>query len=46
MEEHGLRLFENRVLKRIIVHKGEKVIGAGRKLYSEKLHNLPSLPKI
>jgi hypothetical protein len=27
MEEHGLRLFENGVLKRIFVQKGEKVTG-------------------
>jgi hypothetical protein len=31
-QEHRLRVFENRVLRRIFVHKREEVIGDWRKL--------------
>jgi hypothetical protein len=37
-----LRLFENRVLKRIFELKREEVVGGWRKLYNEELHNLYS----
>jgi hypothetical protein len=40
-EEHKLRVFENRVLKRIF-----GVMGGWRKLHNEELHNLYSLPSI
>jgi hypothetical protein len=39
-EEHRLRVFENRVLRRIFGPKRDEVIGGWRKLYNEELHNL------
>jgi hypothetical protein len=42
-EEHGLRVFENRVLRRIFGPKRDEVIG-WRKLQNEELHNLYCLP--
>jgi hypothetical protein len=45
-EEHGLRVFGNRVLKRIFGPNSEEVTGGCRKLHSEKLHNLSSLTNI
>jgi hypothetical protein len=48
-EEHRLRLFENRVLRRIFEPKRDEVIGGWRKLHNEELHNLyysPSLIRI
>jgi hypothetical protein len=42
--EYTLRLFENRVLKRIFGPKSEEVTGGLRKLHSEELHKLFSLP--
>jgi hypothetical protein len=41
-EEHGLRVFENRVLRRIFGPKRNEVIGGWTKLHNEKLHNLYS----
>jgi hypothetical protein len=38
-EEHTLRVFENRVLRRIFGPKREEVAGGWRKLH-EELHNL------
>jgi hypothetical protein len=38
-EEHRLRAFEDRVLRRIFVPKREEVIGCWRKLHNEGLHN-------
>jgi hypothetical protein len=43
-EEHKLRVFENRVLRRIIGPKGDGVTGWWRKLHNEDLHNLYSSP--
>jgi hypothetical protein len=43
-EEHKLRVFENRVLRRIFGVKRDRVMGGWRKLYSEELHNLYSSP--
>jgi hypothetical protein len=40
-EEHRLRVFENRVLRRIFVLKRD-----WRKLHNEELHNLYSSPNI
>jgi hypothetical protein len=37
-EEHRLRVFENRVLRRIFGPKRHKVTGEWRKLHSEELH--------
>jgi hypothetical protein len=45
-EEHKLRVFENRVLRRIFGLKRDEVIGGWRKLYNEELHNLYSSPSI
>jgi hypothetical protein len=45
-EEHGLRVFENRVLRRIFGPKREEVMGQWRKLHSGELHNLYSSPDI
>jgi hypothetical protein len=43
-EEHKLRIFENRVLRRIIGPKRDEVTGGWRKLHNEELHNLYSSP--
>jgi PAS domain-containing protein len=45
-EEHRLEVFENRVLRRIFGSKRDEVIGGGRKLYNEELHDLYSSPSI
>jgi hypothetical protein len=41
-----LRVFENRVLRRIFVPKRDEVTGEWRKLHNEELHNLYSSPDI
>jgi hypothetical protein len=45
-EEHRLRVFENRVLRRIFGPKKDEVTREWRKLHSEELHNLYSSPNI
>jgi hypothetical protein len=45
-EEHRLRVFENRVLRRIFGPKRDEVTREWRKLHSEELHNLYSSPDI
>jgi hypothetical protein len=45
-EEHRLRVFENRVLRRIFGPKRDEVTGELRKLHSGELHNLYSSPDI
>jgi hypothetical protein len=45
-EEHRLRVFENRVLRRIFRPKRDEVTGECRKLLSEELHILYSSPNI
>jgi hypothetical protein len=45
-EEHGLRVFENRVLRRIFEPKREEVAGGWRGLHNEELHNLYGSPNI
>jgi len=45
-EERRLRVFENRVLRRIFGPKRDKVTGEWRKLHKEKLIDLYSLPNI
>jgi hypothetical protein len=39
-EEHRLRVFENRVLRRIFGPSREEVAGGWRTLHNEELHNL------
>jgi hypothetical protein len=45
-EECRLRVFENRVLRRIFGPKRDKVTGEWRKLHNEELHDLYSSPTI
>jgi hypothetical protein len=45
-EEHRLRVFENRVLRRIFGPKRGEVMGEWRKLHIEELHNLFLYPDI
>jgi hypothetical protein len=45
-EEHRLRVFENRVLRRIFGPKRDEVTGKLRKLHNEELHDLYSSPSI
>jgi hypothetical protein len=45
-EEHRLRMFENRVLRKIFGPKRDEVIGGWRKLRNEELHNLYCSPSI
>jgi hypothetical protein len=45
-EEHGLKVSENRVLRRILGPKRDEVIGGWRKLHNEELHNLYCSPSI
>jgi hypothetical protein len=46
VEEQRLRVFENRVLRRIFVPKRDEDPGDWRKLHNEELHNLYSSPSI
>ena len=41
-EEHRLRVFESRVLRRIFGPKRDEVTGEWRKLHNEELHDLYS----
>jgi hypothetical protein len=45
-EEYRLRVFENRVLRRISGPKRDEVTGGWRKVHNEELHNLYSSPSI
>ena len=45
-DERRLRVFENRVLRRIFGPKRDEVIGEWRKLHNEELNNLYSSPNI
>jgi hypothetical protein len=45
-EEHRLRVFENRVLRRMFGPKRDEVAGGWRKLHNEELHGLYSSPSI
>jgi hypothetical protein len=44
-EEHSLKVFENRVLRRIFGPKRDEVRGL-RKLHNEEFHNFYSSPSI
>jgi hypothetical protein len=41
-DEHRLKVFQNRVLRRIFGPKRDEVTQGCRKLYNEELHNLYS----
>jgi hypothetical protein len=45
-EEHRLRVFENRVLRRIFGLKRDKVVGGWRKLHNEEYRDLYSSPSM
>jgi hypothetical protein len=45
-EEHRLRVFENRVLRRIFGPKRDEVTGEWRKLHNDELRDLYSSPSI
>jgi hypothetical protein len=45
-EERRLRVFENRVLRRVFGPKRDKVTGEWRNLHNEELNYLYSLPSI
>jgi len=45
-EERRLRVFENRVLRKIFGPKRDEVTGEWRNLYNEELNDLYSLPNI
>jgi hypothetical protein len=45
-KEHRLRVFEKRVLRRILGPKRKEVTGGWRKLHNEELHNVCTLPSI
>jgi hypothetical protein len=45
-DKHGLRVFENRVLRRIIGPKRNEMAGGWRKRHHKELHNLYSSPSI
>jgi len=42
MEERRLRVFENRVLRRLFGPRGDEVTGKWRKIYNEELNDLYS----
>jgi hypothetical protein len=45
-EEHRLRVFENRVLRRIFAPKRDEVTGEWRTLHNKELHDLYFSPSI
>jgi hypothetical protein len=46
MEERRLRMFQNRVLRRIFGSKRDEVTEKCRRLYNEELYDLSCLPEI
>jgi hypothetical protein len=45
-EERRLKVFENRLLRRVFGPKRDEVTGERRKLHNEELNDLYSLPNI
>jgi hypothetical protein len=45
-EDHRVRVFEKRVLRRMFGPNRDEVTGGWRKLHNEELHNFYSLPNI
>jgi hypothetical protein len=45
-EEHTSRVFEKRLLGRIIGQKRDKAVGGCRRLHNEEFHNLYTSPKV
>jgi hypothetical protein len=45
-EERRLKVFENRVLRRVFGSKRDELTGEWRKLHNEELNDLYSLPNI
>ena len=45
-EEHRLRVFENKVIRKIFGAKKDKITGEWRKLHNTELHSLYSSPNI
>jgi hypothetical protein len=45
-EKHRIRVFWNRVLRRIFGSKRDEVMGSLRKLHNEELYNLYPFPNI
>jgi hypothetical protein len=45
-EGHRVRVFENRVLRRLFEPRRDEVIGGWRKLHNEELHNFQAFPSL